>query len=571
MTDYVKRSNIIGYKFKGCDKTMMPKLFTMFKNKEITKNQVAKDIIAGIIVAVIALPLSIALAISSGVSPEKGLITAIFAGFLISFLGGSKVQIGGPTVAFVTIIYSIIAEHGLDGLITAVIMAGIILVIMGLLRFGSLIRYVPKTITVGFTAGIAVTLFSGQLKDLLGLQIGNVPAEFIPKWGSYFANMNTLNIYSLAIGIGCIVIIALWPKVNKVIPGSMIALIASTLLVQVLHLPVDTIGSRFTEISSAIPIPALPSFSIATINKLFAPAITIAILGALESLLSAVVADEMIDDTHDSNMELVAQGIANITSGLFGGIPATGAIARTAANIKSGGKSPISGMVHAITLLFTMLLLMPLAKMIPMTTLSAILIVVAYNMSGWRTFKELLRAPKSDIIVLLVTFGCTVIFDLVVAIGFGMIMTMALFMKRVTDTTEIRDLVYEKVFEGDITEMLEDAAGKINIYQVNGPIFFGVVQDFIHKTKELNQSMEVLILDMRHTHAIDASAVDAINKLLAQCSKLNIKLYLTHVNEQPARVLKRMGFTDRLGEENIYETKTKAIVDAYEYVQKLIA
>ena len=550
---------------------MMPKLFTMFKNKEITKNQVAKDIIAGIIVAVIALPLSIALAISSGVSPEKGLITAIFAGFLISFLGGSKVQIGGPTAAFVTIIYSIIAEHGLDGLITAVIMAGIILVIMGLLRFGSLIRYVPKTITVGFTAGIAVTLFSGQLKDLLGLRIDNVPAEFIPKWESYFANMNTLNIYSLAIGIGCIVIIALWPKVNKVIPGSMIALIASTLLVQVLHLPVDTIGSRFTEISSAIPIPALPSFSIATINKLFAPAITIAILGALESLLSAVVADEMIDDTHDSNMELVAQGIANITSGLFGGIPATGAIARTAANIKSGGKSPISGMVHAITLLFTMLLLMPLAKMIPMTTLSAILIVVAYNMSGWRTFKELLRAPKSDIIVLLVTFGCTVIFDLVVAIGFGMIMTMALFMKRVTDTTEIRDLVYEKVFEGDITEMPEDAAGKINIYQVNGPIFFGVVQDFIHKTKELNQSMEVLILDMRHTHAIDASAVDAINKLLAQCSKLNIKLYLTHVNEQPARVLKRMGFTDRLGEENIYETKTKAIVDAYEYVQKLIA
>lgn len=571
MTDYVKRSNIIGYKFKGCDKTMMPKLFTMFKNKEITKNQVAKDIIAGIIVAVIALPLSIALAISSGVSPEKGLITAIFAGFLISFLGGSKVQIGGPTAAFVTIIYSIIAEHGLDGLITAVIMAGIILVIMGLLRFGSLIRYVPKTITVGFTAGIAVTLFSGQLKDLLGLQIDNVPAEFIPKWESYFANMNTLNIYSLAIGIGCIIIIALWPKVNKVIPGSMIALIVSTLLVQVLHLPVDTIGSRFTEISSAIPIPALPSFSIATINKLFAPAITIAILGALESLLSAVVADEMIDDTHDSNMELVAQGIANITSGLFGGIPATGAIARTAANIKSGGKSPISGMVHAITLLFTMLLLMPLAKMIPMTTLSAILIVVAYNMSGWRIFKELLRAPKSDIIVLLVTFGCTVIFDLVVAIGFGMIMTMALFMKRVTDTTEIRDLVYEKVFEGDITEMLEDAAGKINIYQVNGPIFFGVVQDFIHKTKELNQSMEVLILDMRHTHAIDASAVDAINKLLAQCSKLNIKLYLTHVNEQPVRVLKRMGFTDRLGEENIYETKTKAIVDAYEYVQKLIA
>ncbi|MBE6072359.1 MAG: STAS domain-containing protein [Clostridium butyricum] len=549
---------------------MMPKLFTMFKNKEITKQQVAKDVIAGIIVAVIALPLSIALAISSGVSPEKGLITAIFAGFLISCLGGSKVQIGGPTAAFVTIIYSIIAEHGLDGLITAVIMAGIIMVIMGLLKFGSLIKYVPRTITVGFTAGIAVTLFSGQLKDLLGLQIENVPSEFIPKWASYFASMNTLNIYSLVIGIVCIVIIAIWPKINKVIPGSMIALIVSTVLVQILNLPVDTIGSRFTEISSSIPMPSIPSFSVATINKLFTPAITIAILGSLESLLSAVVADEMIGDTHDSNMELVAQGIANITSGLFGGIPATGAIARTAANVKSGGKSPISGMVHAITLLFTMLLLMPLAKMIPMTTLSAILIVVAYNMSGWRTFKELLSAPKSDIIVLLVTFGCTVIFDLVVAIGFGMIMTMALFMKRVTDTTEIRDLVYEKVFEKDITEMLEEASGKIGIYQVNGPIFFGVVQEFIQKTKELNASMEVLILDMRHTHAVDASAVDAMNKLITQCSKLNIKLYLTHVNEQPSKVLGKMGFTSRLGKENIYETKTQAIVEAYNYVQKLI-
>lgn len=550
---------------------MMPKLFTMIKNKEIFKNQVGKDIIAGIIVAIIALPLSIALAISSGVSPEKGLITAIFAGFLISFLGGSKVQIGGPTAAFVTIIYSIIAQHGLDGLIMAVIMAGIILVIMGLLRFGSLIKYVPKTITVGFTAGIAVTLFSGQLKDLLGLQIDNVPAEFIPKWESYFANINTVNIYSLGIGLGCIVIIALWPKVNKVIPGSMIALILSAILVQALKLPVDTIGSRFTEISSSIPVPSLPSFSVSTINKLFAPAITIAILGALESLLSAVVSDEMIDDTHDSNAELVAQGIANITSGLFGAIPATGAIARTAANVKSGGKTPIAGIVHSITLLITMLLLMPLAKMIPMTTLSAILIVVAYNMSGWRTFKELLSAPKSDILVLLVTFICTVIFDLVVAIGFGMIMTMALFMKRVTDTTEIRDLVYENVFERDITEMLEDASGKIGIYQVNGPIFFGVVQDFIHKAKELNTSMEVLILDMRHTHAIDASAVDAMNKLLNQCTKLNIRLCLTHINDQPKKVLKRMGFTSKLGQENIYETKTKAILEAYKYVQKLIA
>lgn len=550
---------------------MMPKFFSMIKNKEITKQQIMKDIIAGIIVAIIALPLSIALAIASGVSPEKGLITAIFAGFVISFLGGSKVQIGGPTAAFVTIIYSIIQQHGLDGLITAVIMAGIILVIMGLLRFGTLIKYIPKTITVGFTAGIALTLMSTQLKDFLGLKIDNVPSEFIPKWESYFSNIHTLNIWSVAIGVLCIVIIVLWPKINKTIPGSMIALIVATLLVKFMNIPIDTIGSRFTEISSSIPTPVLPSFSIATINKLFVPAITIAILGALESLLSAVVADEMIGDTHDSNMELIAQGLANITSGLFGGIPATGAIARTASNVKSGGRSPISGMVHAITLLITMLLLMPLAKMIPMTTLSAILIVVAYNMSGWRTFKSLLKAPKSDVAVLLITFGCTVIFDLVVAIGCGMVMTMALFMKRVSDTTEIRDLVDEEVFDDEITRVLEKADGKINVYQVNGPMFFGVVQDFISKMKELESTTEVVILDMRHTHAVDATAIDAMTKLLRQCEKLNIKLYLTHVQEQPKKVLDKMGFAIKVGTDNIFDTKTEAIEDAYNYVKnKLI-
>lgn len=548
---------------------MMPKFFTMIKNKEITKQQIMKDIIAGIIVAIIALPLSIALAIASGVSPEKGLVTAIFAGFVISFLGGSKVQIGGPTAAFVTIIYSIIQQHGLDGLITAVIMAGIMLVIMGILKFGTLIKYIPKTITVGFTAGIALTLMSTQLKDFLGLRIDNVPSEFIPKWGSYFSNINTIDIWSLGIGVLCIAIIVLWPKINKTIPGSMIALIVATLMVKFMNIPIDTIGSRFTEISSSIPTPVVPSFSIATINKLFVPAVTIAILGALESLLSAVVADEMVGDTHDSNMELIAQGLANIASGLFGGIPATGAIARTASNVKSGGRSPISGMVHAITLLVTMLVLMPLAKMIPMTALSAILIVVAYNMSEWRTFKALLKAPKSDVAVLLITFGCTVIFDLVVAIGFGMVATMALFMKRVSDTTEIRDLVDEEVFDDEITKVLEKAEGKINVYQVNGPMFFGVVQDFISKMKELESTTEVVILDMRHTHAVDASAIDAMTKLLKQCEKLNIKLYLTHVQEQPKKVLDKMGFAIKVGSDNIFETKTEAIEDAYNYVSNL--
>ena len=548
---------------------MMPKFFSMIKNKEITKQQITKDIISGIIVAIIALPLSIALAIASGVSPEKGLITAIFAGFVISFLGGSKVQIGGPTAAFVTIIYSIIQEHGLDGLITAVIMAGVMLVIMGLLKFGSLIKFIPKTITVGFTAGIALTLMSTQLKDFLGLQIAEVPSEFIPKWESYIQNISTTSIWSVAIGFLCIAIIVLWPKINKTIPGSMIALIVATLLVKFSNIPIDTIGSRFSEISSSVPVPVMPSFSIATINKLFVPAVTIAILGALESLLSAVVADEMVGDTHDSNMELVAQGLANIASGLFGGIPATGAIARTASNVKSGGRSPIAGMVHAITLLITMLVLMPLAKMIPMTALSAILIVVAYNMSEWRTFKALLKAPKSDVAVLLITFGCTVIFDLVVAIGFGMVVTMALFMKRVSDTTSIRDLVDEEVFDDEITRVLEKADGKINVYQVNGPMFFGVVQDFISKMKELESSTEVVILDMRHTHAVDASAVDAMTKLLKQCNKLNIKLYLTHVQEQPMKALDKMGFSIKVGESNIFETKTEAIEDAYDYVTSL--
>lgn len=548
---------------------MMPKLFTMIKGGEITKEQMTIDIIAGIIVAIIALPLSIALAISSGVSPEKGLITAIFAGFMISFLGGSKVQIGGPTGAFVIIIYSIIQEYGLNGLITATIMAGIILVIMGLLRFGSLIKYVPKTITIGFTSGIAITLMSTQIKDFFGLNIDNVPAEFFPKWQSYFENMNSLNIWSLIIGLMCIFIIILWPKVNKTIPGSMIALVIATLLVKFLNLPVETIGSRFNEISSSIPAPIFPTLSITTINQLFIPAMTIAILAALESLLSAVVADGMIGDRHDSNMELVAQGIANITSGLFGGIPATGAIARTAANVKSGGKSPISGIIHAITLLATMLVLMPLAKMIPMTVLAAILIVVSYNMSEWRSFKGLLKAPKSDIIVLLVTFICTVAFDLVVAISIGMILTMFLFMKRVSETTEIRDLVDEEVFDDEITRVLEKADGKINVYQVNGPMFFGVVQDFITKMKELEATTEVVILDMRHTHAVDASAIDALTSLLKHCNKLNIRLCLTHVQEQPMKVLNDMGFLIKVGKSNIYETKREAIEDAYDYVKQL--
>lgn len=555
---------------------MMPKLLSMIKNKEITKEQIGKDIIAGIIVAIIALPLSIALGISSGVTPEKGLITAIIAGFVISLLGGSKVQIGGPTGAFVVIIYSIIQNYGLSGLITATIMAGVMLVIMGILRFGSLIKYIPKTITIGFTSGIAITLLSTQVKDFFGLTIqGDVPSEFIEKWKCYIANFDSINIPTLLIGVLSVLLIALWPIVTKnipvlkEIPGSMIALIFATLFVK--YIPffdgVETIGKRFGEISSKLPMPSLPAINIATINQLFTPALTIAILAALESLLSAVVADGMVDDTHDSNMELIAQGVGNILSGLFGGIPATGAIARTAANVKSGGRSPIAGMVHAVTLLLIMLLLMPLAKLIPMTALAAILAVVSYNMSEWRTFKSLLKAPKSDIIVLLITFFCTIIFDLVVAIEFGMIMTMFLFMRRVSETTEIKDLVAEDVFDENTTKVLEDSDDKILVYQVNGPLFFGVVQSFMKKIKEVDCSAEVLILDLRHVHAIDASAIDALKQVYNHCEKLKIKFVLTHLQEQPQKVLNKMGLSNLIGENNLYDSKVEAIEDAYKYIK----
>lgn len=401
---------------------MSPKLFKMLSQKDLDRQQIKKDIVSGIIVAIIALPLSIALAISSGVSPEKGLITAIFAGFVISLLGGSKVQIGGPTGAFVVIVYGIVQQHGIDGLIIATIMAGIILIIMGVLRLGDLIKYVPKTITVGFTSGIAVTLLITQFKDFFGLQIQNVPAEAIEKLECYIENINTFDIMAFIVGLACIILMIYWPKVNKNIPGSLIALIVATAVVKIFSINIDTIGSVYSNISSSIPAPSIPKVDIKSIIPLIQPAITIAILAAIESLLSCVVSDNMIDDTHDSNAELIAQGAGNIASALFGGIPATGAIARTAANVRSGGRSPISGIVHAVTLLLIMVILMPLAKLIPMTVLSAILIIVSYNMGEWKEMKEMLHLPKKDVIVLYTTFILTIVFDLVLAIGVGMAM-----------------------------------------------------------------------------------------------------------------------------------------------------
>lgn len=537
---------------------MRPKLFTMIKKQEFTKEKIIKDIVAGIIVAIIALPLSVALGISSGVSPEKGLITAVVAGFIISFAGGSRVQIGGPTGAFVIIVYGIIEDYGIDGLIMATIMAGAILVIFGLCRFGNIIKFVPHTITVGFTAGIAVTLLATQLKDFLGLQIDKVPAEFIPKIICYIENINTINLTALVIGVLSIIIIAFWPKINKKIPGSLVAIIVTTLIVQLMGLNVETIGSRFPTLSGSIPMPSLPKMDIKTIEGLIQPAFTIAILAAMESLLSAVVADGMIGGNHNSNMELIGQGLGNIASGLFGGIPATGAIARTAANVKNGGRSPIAGMVHAVVLLLIMLMFMPLAKMIPMTTLGAILIVVSYNMGEWKTFASLLKAPKSEVIVLLLTFSLTVVLDLVVAIEVGMVLAMILFVRRVAENTEIKTTILGSNDKED--DSVDDKSkGNVLVYEINGPFFFGVTHKFIDVMKELNSSYDVLVLDMKHATTVDATAIDALERLYRRCEKNNIKLCLANINEQPKKVLTNMGFIDLVGEEAVFKSRDKAI------------
>ncbi|SFB29772.1 SulP family inorganic anion transporter [Clostridium frigidicarnis] len=536
---------------------MKPMLFTMIKKGEFNKERIIKDIIAGIIVAIIALPLSVALGISSGVSPEKGLITAIIAGLLISFLGGSRVQIGGPTGAFVVIVYGIIETYGFEGLVISTIMAGIILIFLGLMRLGSVIKFVPHPVTVGFTAGIAITLLSTQIKDFLGLNIEKVPAEFIPKINSYLQNISTINLTALAIGIISLIIMIFWPKVNKTIPGSLIAIIITTLLVNLLKLPVDTIGSRYTEISAAIPTPSIPNINLQTIQSLIKPSFTIAILAAIESLLSAVVADGMIGSKHDSNMELIAQGVGNIASGLFGGIPATGAIARTAANVKNGGKSPIAGIVHAIMLFLIMIVFMPLAKLIPMTTLAGVLIIVSYNMGEWKTFYSLFKAPKSDVIILIVTFLLTVIFDLVVAIEIGMVLTMFLFMKRISETTNIETSECSNEFNKSTDK--NNMNDNVLVYEINGPFFFGVVQKFIDAMKGLNSTHDVLVLDMKNATAIDSTAMDALIRLHRRCETHNVRLLLADINKQPKKVLRGMGFIDLIGEKSIFKTKEEAL------------
>ncbi|AXH52696.1 SulP family inorganic anion transporter [Clostridium perfringens] len=544
-----------------------PKLISLLDDKEngFSKEQFFKDLIAGIIVAIIALPLSIALGISSGVSPEKGLITAIIAGFIISLLGGSRVQIGGPTGAFVVIVFGIIQNHGVDGLIIATFMAGIILVLFGLLRFGSLIKYIPYPITVGFTSGIAVTLFSTQVKDFLGLSMTKTPSEFIPKWEAYISHMNTTNLYTLAIGLLALIILIFWPKINKKIPGSLIALIVTTLVVFIFNLPVATIGSQFGKISSNIPIPHIPNLNLNTLKALIGPAFTIALLGGIESLLSAVVSDGMIGDKHNSNAELIAQGIANMGSSLFGGIPATGAIARTAANVKNGGRTPISGIVHSITLLLIMLVFMPLAKFIPLTTLSAILIIVSYNMSEWRTFKAILKAPKSDIAILLTTFFLTVLFDLVIAIGIGMVVSMCLFMRRVATSIEVNELNESDCSDKSNidTDMEKLKVGEnVLVYDIRGHLFFGAVDTFMNTMKEINDDAKVLVLRMRHTKTLDVTGYKQIKNIALSCKSRNMTLIISELQEQPKKVMRLMGFIDTLGEDHFATNFDEALEKA---------
>lgn len=539
-------------------KYIKPKLFSTMKT--YTKEQFVKDVIAGIIVAIIALPLSIALAIASGVNPEQGLYTAIIAGFFISFLGGSRVQIGGPTAAFVVIIYGIIAEYGTSGLVVATFLSGIIMILMGLLHFGNLIKFIPKTITVGFTFGIAVGIFAGQIKDFCGLDMGPVPSEFVDKIVAYAQNMHTVNWWAFGIGMLAIAIQIIWPKFFHKIPGSLIAILVTTLLVQLLKLPVNTIGDLY-EIKAGFPQFTVPELSFGLVKQMISPAFTIAILASIESLLSCVVSDGMIGGHHRSNAELVGQGVGNIMSSLFGGIPATGAIARTAANVKNGGRTPVAGMVHAVTLLLILLFLMPYASMIPMSCLAAILFIVAYNMSGWRTFGHMVKtAPKSDILVLVVTFLLTVFFDLVVAIEVGMVLAAFLFMKRMSDVAEVKSWVYkENLDENEISEHtdLKNVPENTMVYEVFGPMFFGATNDYLQFTKEENKN--VLILRMRNVPAMDITGLDALEETLETCQKRNIHLLLSHVNEQPMRVMQKAGFVEKLGAENFCENINAAL------------
>ncbi len=548
---------------------LKPKLFSVMKT--YTKEQLVKDIVAGIIVAIIALPLSIALAIASGVGPEAGVYTAIIAGFLVAFFGGSRVQIAGPTAAFATIVAGIVARDGTDGLMVATILAGFFLILMGFFRFGNLLKYIPYTITTGFTAGIAVTLFIGQIKDFTGIvyEHGEKPIETAEKISALVANLSTINWMAVLIGALSLAILIIWPKFFKKIPGSLIAVIVTAAIVELAHLDVNTIGKAFTDIRTGLPRLTLNAslFSLTMIRSQLMNAVTIALLAGIESLLSAVVADSMVGSKHRSNMELIAQGLGNIGSACFGGIPATGAIARTAANIKSGGRTPIAGMVHSITLVLVVVFLMPFAKLIPMPCIAAILFQVAYNMSGWRNFAKLCKSsPKSDILVLVTTFALTVIFDLVVAIEVGILLAAVLFMKRMSDVTQVEG--WKEVDEENDPDSisLRQIPEHVLVYEISGPMFFAAAGKILQIA--FKPDTKVLVLRMRSVNAIDATAMHNLEQLWEDCEKKGISIVLSHVNEQPMTVIRKAGYDARIGEGNFCPHIDDALHRAEELASK---
>ena len=547
-----------------------PKLFSTVKH--YTKEQFTSDLMAGVIVGIVALPLAIAFGIASGVSPEKGLYTAIIAGFIVSFLGGSRVQIGGPTGAFIVIVYGVVQQYGLAGLAVATVMAGVLLVLMGCLRLGGIIKFIPYPVVVGFTSGIALTIFSQQIKDLFGLQIADVPADFIQKWAVYAGHFSTLNPWALGVGVLSVALIALTPKVSKRVPGSLVAIVVMTVAVYFLREKlgiqgIETIGDRFS-IDPSLPRLEAPAVTFATIQELLPTAFTIAMLGAIESLLSATVADGVTGDKHDSNTELIAQGVANMVTPFFGGIPATGAIARTMTNINNGGRTPVAGLVHAVVLLLILLFLGGLTRHIPMACLAGVLVVVSYNMSEWRNFKALFRNSKSDVAVLLATFVLTVLFDLTIAIEIGLLLAVVLFIKRVSEVSSVsvfkREVRGVEYVEGSIdTEKLTLPEG-IEVYEIEGPFFFGIANKFEEVMKRVGDRPRVRIIRMRKVPFVDSTGAHNLESLIRSSQKENVRILLSGVNEHVRKTLVKTGIADLVGSENVCSNINEAMERAVE-------
>jgi SulP family sulfate permease len=541
-----------------------PKILTTLKG--YTKAQFSRDLIAGIIVGIVALPLAIAFAIASGVSPEKGLYTAIIAGLIVSIFGGSRVQIGGPTGAFIVIVYGIIQQYGIEGLTIATLMAGVILIIMGVAKLGSIIKFIPHPLIVGFTTGIAIIIFSSQIKDFFGLEMGTVPSEFIIKWADYFHHFNSINLYSVFIATGTVILTLGFSKITSKIPGSLIAIILFTVVTYVFKLPVETIGSIFGEIPSTLPVPVLPHIDFKTLQGLIKPALIIALLGGVESLLSAVVADGMIGGKHRSNTELIAQGGANIFSALFGGIPATGAIARTATNVKNGGRTPVAGIIHAITLLIIMLFVGKWATLIPMACLAGILLVIAYNMSEWRSFVSILKGPKSDAVILLTTFFLTVLVDLTVAIEVGIVLSALIFMRRMAQVASISiitsELKEKEEKDDDDTIRKYEIPNGVEVYEIEGPFFFGAASKFSEAINIIERTPKVLIIHMRKVPFIDATGIHTLKKIFKECKAQHLPLVLSGVQPEIYSELHKAGMVEEIREENFHVNIHAAIESA---------